>query len=173
MKRLNYYYTKKGLQVFLYNCKTDNQKARLIATPEFIELLNIITDKSNPNNFDYDLWDKLTQEEKNFLYKIDQLCIPDNEKNLKLEMAHLKESKDLITRLKLLEGMISAGNIGDNVASETIDIIKELNNRNQISGLVSSKMINKIKSLRTEQKKFEKKQKKQINNLNLNLDENN
>ena len=66
-KELKFKYSKRGLQVFIYSKKNNAQKCRIIASPEFIELLNIIT--SDKNNFDYELWGKLSQMEKNFMYK--------------------------------------------------------------------------------------------------------
>ena len=57
-KELKFKYSKRGLQVFIYSKKNNAQKCRIIASPEFIELLNIITDTSDKNNFDYELWGK-------------------------------------------------------------------------------------------------------------------
>jgi hypothetical protein len=144
---MRYHYKKRGLQIIIYSNKNKNQKSRMIVSPDFIELLNIITD--DKNNFNYDLWNNLTQEEKNFMFKIDELCIPENEKNRKLELVHLKESQSLVNRLKLLEGTMHAGNTGDKVINESINIIQELMNRNQISNVVGSKMINKIYNLKS------------------------
>lgn len=143
-KEPKFKFSKKGFQVFIYSKKNNSQKARIIASPEFVELLNMIT--NDKNEFDYGLWNKLNQMEKNFMYKIDQLCIPEEQKNIKLENAHLKDSQNLINRLKLLEGTIQAGNDGKMVLEEAIEIIKELVNRHQISQLVGTKMINKLKS---------------------------
>lgn len=148
MQKINYYFTKRGFQVFIYNKKCNQQKARIIGSPEFIQLLNIITDSTE--DFDNELWNKLSQIEKNFLYKIDQLCIPYEKKNKKLELVHLKEGNNLIHRLKLLEGIISAGNLGSEVINETSDIIKELINRHYITNPVGTKMINKIKRMKNE-----------------------
>jgi hypothetical protein len=145
-KELKFKYSKRGLQVFIYSKKNNAQKCRIIASPEFIELLNIITDTSDKNNFDYELWGKLSQMEKNFMYKLDQLCIPEEQKNIKFENAHLKDSQNLINRLKLLEGTISAGNDGKQVIDESINIINELVDRHQISKLVGTKMTNTLKN---------------------------
>jgi hypothetical protein len=141
-KELKFKYSKRGLQVFIYSKKNNAQKCRIIASPEFIELLNIIT--NDKNEFDYNLWSKLSQMEKNFMYKLDQLCIPEEQKNIKFENAHLKDSQNLINRLKLLEGTMGAGNDGTQVINESIEIINELVDRHQITKLVGTKMINKL-----------------------------
>lgn len=139
-----YYFKKKGLQVFIYSKKTNQQKARIVSSPDFIQLLNIIA--NDANNFDLDLWNNLTQREKNFMYKITDLCGIESKQ---LEINHLKESQNLINRLKLLEGSMEAGNYGDNIINESIQIIKELIDRNQISNVVGSKMISKINNLKS------------------------
>lgn len=142
-KELKFKFSKRGLQVFIYSKKNNAQKCRIIASPEFIELLNIII--KDKNNFDYELWGKLSQMEKNFMYKLDQLCIPEEQKNIKLENAHLKDSQNLINRLKLLEGTMGAGNDGKQVLDESINIINELVDRHQITKIVGTKMTNKLK----------------------------
>jgi hypothetical protein len=147
-KDTKYYFKKKGLQIFIYSKKSNQQKCRLIASPDFVELLTLVVD--DKNNFNYDLWNKLSQTEKNFMYKISELCFNDDQKNKLLEVQHLKETQNLLNRLKLLEGSMAAGNYGDNIIKETINIIEDLVDRNVLTKLVGSKMINQVKKINSD-----------------------
>ena len=103
-KELKFKYSKRGFQVFIYSKKNNAQKCRIIASPEFIELLNIITDTSDKNNFDYELWGKLSQMEKNFMYKLDQFDGPlgklITEYNSTNDVTAKNEIKNKIEKLK-------------------------------------------------------------------------
>lgn len=122
-----FHYKRTGLcvNIIYSNAKRTGLKKRLIVSPDFIALL----DKIENNEFEQSLWDKLSQVEKNFIYEINEDC---KIKNKQLEMEHLKESQRLMDRLKLLEGAVLAGNSGDLVKKEFIEILDELGNRKQL-----------------------------------------
>ncbi len=84
------------------------------------------------------------------MYKISELCFNDDQKNKLLEVQHLKETQNLLNRLKLLEGSMAAGNYGDNIIKETINIIEDLVDRNVLTKLVGSKMINQVKKINSD-----------------------
>ena len=131
-----YHYKRNGLCINIYsNSKSTGLKKRLIVSPEFVQLLDKI--ESNEKQFDEALWRQLSQVEKNFIYEINQDCKIFNKE---LEMEHLKESNKLMDRLKLLEGSIMAGNAGDLVKKEFVEILDQLVERRQLTKFITSKM---------------------------------
>jgi hypothetical protein len=79
--------------------------------------------------FDPDLWKKLSQMERNFLYNLNSKTI----KNDVLEMQHLEEASNSMNRLKLLEGSLAAGNCSKELLEEMRTLVNDLYSRHQMS----------------------------------------
>lgn len=138
-----YHYKKNGLYVALYSSAKTGMHSRCIVSPPFIELLYELED----NKFDSNLWDKLSQNEKNFMYDINRKCKINNKK---LELEHLNETQKLMSRLKLLDGAIDIGNISNELLNEILELTNELYTRHQITALMKTLFKKKVNKLRNE-----------------------
>lgn len=136
-----YTYNKNGLYVSIKSSGSTGMHSRCIVSPSFIKLLYEI----ESNKFDADLWDKLSQNEKNFMYDINRKCKINNKP---LEMEHLNETNKLMNRLKLLDGSLMAGNYSKELLNEIDELTDELYSRHQLTAMMRTifkKKINKIR----------------------------
>ncbi len=123
-----YYYKNNGLQYQLMSSSVHNPKrlySSCAVTPNFIRLMK----KLENAEFDPDLWKKLSQMERNFLYNLNSKTI----KNDALEMQHLEEATNSMNRLKLLEGSLAAGNCSKELLEEMRTLVNDLYSRHQMS----------------------------------------
>lgn len=137
----DYHYKRNGLYVSLYSSAKTGMHSRCVVSPKFVKLLYEIENGS----FDIDLWDKLSQNEKNFMYDINRKCKINNKP---LEMEHLNETNKLMSRLKLLDGSLMAGNYSKELLNEIDELTDELYSRHQLTAIMRTlfkKKINKIR----------------------------
>lgn len=140
MRRNNnpdYRYKRNGLYVSLYSSAKTGLHSRCIVSPSFIKLLYEIEN----DKFDVDLWDKLSQNEKNFLYDLNRKCKINNRV---LEMEHLDETNKLMNRMKILDGSLAAGNYSKELLNEMSELIDELHSRHQLTAYMKTMFKKKI-----------------------------
>lgn len=136
-----YRYTKNGLYITIKSTASTGMHSRCIVSPAFVKLLYEIENKK----FDVDLWDKLSQNEKNFLYDLNQKCKINNKD---LEMEHLNETNKLMNRMKLLDGELGAGNYSNELIKELLELIDELHSRHQLTALMKTLLKKKISKIK-------------------------
>ncbi len=139
----DYRYKRNGLYMSIYSSAKSGLHSRCIVSPSFVKLL----DEIENGKFDSTLWDKLNQNEKNFIFDINKKCKINNKD---LEMEHLNETHKLMTRMKLLDGELTAGNISKELLNEMNDIINELHSRHQLTSLMKTLFKKKITKLKDE-----------------------
>jgi hypothetical protein len=125
---INKYISIKGLYVGLY--REHNTRpvlfGRRLVEPAWIELWF----KATEGEWDDMLWEQLSDDNKDwFSYCYHLTNQPDNKY---LEIALSKKFKKVQQRLVLLEGMIMAGNINEDLVKEVNDILDSLVKSNQL-----------------------------------------
>jgi hypothetical protein len=94
----------------------------MIVSPDCIELWYVIQEL----HFELELWQNLSQEEKNWLTELTQKLKIENKK---LNNQQNKECSKLVERLQLLEGGMHAGNDAPELKKEFLTILDELKKR--------------------------------------------
>jgi hypothetical protein len=132
----------RGLYVKIFMTKSDGSRGMLhksrLVSPEFIELWFKVHD----GDFDLNMWQSLSQKDKNFFtYCVHQAGI----ENQKLEIALAHSTRDFFERMKILEMSIVAGNLNADIVREFNKIIDMLAESAQISKTYATKQKNKMK----------------------------
>lgn len=130
----------KGLYVGLYRDHITKPVlfGRRLVEPAWIELWF----KATENQWDDSLWEQISDENKDWF----SYCyhITNQPENKYLEMAVSKKFKKVQQRLNLLEGMIMAGNINDDLVDEMNDILDNLVKSAQLPQKQASRMKKRI-----------------------------
>lgn len=124
-----------GLLVKFYS-STYNLAKKMIVKPEFIKLYYKISD-GEP--FDLDLWDQLSQPEKNFLFRIISKAKPTLERDV--GDRHRKEAKTFFNKLYVNENQIRIGNNSPQIFAEISDAIQALIDRHLISKNLGNRLV--------------------------------
>lgn len=139
----------KGLYVGLYRDHINKPVLfqRRLVEPAWIELWF----KATENQWDDSLWEQISDENKDWF----SYCyhITNQPENKYLEMAVSKKFKKVQQRLNLLEGMIMAGNINDELVDEMNDILDNLVKSSQLPQKQASRMKKRIERTYNEIKK--------------------
>lgn len=130
-----------GVHIGLYRSHTSKPVLfqRRIVESAWIELWF----KATENEWDEQLWDQISDNNKDFF----SLCfhITDQKNNKFLEIAISKKFKKIQERLVLLEGLILAGNISVEIMDEINNILDLLVNSHQLPQKQASRMKARIK----------------------------
>jgi hypothetical protein len=130
----------KGLYVGLYRDHPTKPVlfGRRLVEPAWIELWF----KATENDWDEMLWEQLSDENKDwFSYCYHLTKQPDNKH---LEIAVSRKFKKVQQRLVLLEGMIMAGNINQELVDEVTQILDSLVKSDQLPRKQASRMKKRI-----------------------------
>lgn len=139
----------KGLYVGLYRDHINKPVlfSRRLVEPAWIELWF----KATENQWDESLWEQISDENKDWF----SYCyhITNQPENKYLEMAVSKKFKKVQQRLNVLEGMIMAGNINNELVDEMNDILDNLVKSSQLPQKQASRMKKRIERTYNEIKK--------------------
>lgn len=139
----------KGLYVGLYRDHINKPVlfSRRLVEPAWIELWF----KTTENQWDDSLWEQISDENKDWF----SYCyhITNQPENKYLEMAVSKKFKKVQQRLNVLEGMIMAGNINNELVDEMNDILDNLVKSSQLPQKQASRMKKRIERTYNEIKK--------------------
>lgn len=139
----------KGLYVGLYRDHINKPVlfSRRLVEPAWIELWF----KATENQWDDSLWEQISDENKDWF----SYCyhITNQPENKYLEMAVSKKFKKVQQRLNVLEGMIMAGNINNELVDEMNDILDNLVKSSQLPQKQASRMKKRIERTYNEIKK--------------------
>ena len=125
------FYRRQGLLITLRN-DAGKIRSKCIVSPHFVNLLLEL----EKNKWDPQLWDNLSQIERNFMYELNQKCL----KNRDVEFQHLNDCNRPMNRLRILDGELLAGNISKGLIKEFKELVDELFQRHQISGPLKNVM---------------------------------
>ena len=129
------FYRRQGLLITLRN-DAGKIRSKCIVSPHFVNLLLEL----EKNKWDPQLWDNLSQIERNFMYELNQKCL----KNRDVEFQHLNDCNRPMNRLRILDGELLAGNISKGLIKEFKELVDELFQRHQ--NIRSIKKCNEKKS---------------------------
>ena len=109
-----------------------------LVEPAWLQLWFLATE----NKWDDDLWEQISDNNKNFFSHC--YHITEQPTNKLLEIAIAKKFKKVQQRLILIEGIIMAGNINQDLVKEFGEIINELVASQQLPRKQGSRMINRL-----------------------------